>query len=316
LVSAVAASRLDDSTLQRLHLIVAGALTLGLISISRVVGVLFDYLMLWAWATTTLLLVAVGWTAALTLVRRSGTARSAEEVATTVAAPRARRHLALGPVGTTLVGGALVAALVGVVSSQVVKATGADSPGAGQSRVFADLVPSVVDRLEAGTIPGTGRDGRYLVGGFDPAFQHAGATGLLLALERHGLRVAFEEGFPLGFPRSRTMPGDEATAQLTVVSGEPAISEWRRSPDVVEIAYASARPSDEATFRRFRADLVRRLERAGSGDHLSIMDGSLLSVLVHPHTPDDVRDLVTVAVVGPSDLALPMAVFVEPLPSR
>ena len=49
--------------LLRLHVVVAAALVLGLVSAVRILGFVWHYLLLWGWGTTTLTLVAVGWTA-------------------------------------------------------------------------------------------------------------------------------------------------------------------------------------------------------------------------------------------------------------
>ena len=65
-VAAVAASwRWRHRALLALHAVVAAALLLGLLSISRILGRLLDYLVLWLWGTTTLVVIAVGYTAAV-----------------------------------------------------------------------------------------------------------------------------------------------------------------------------------------------------------------------------------------------------------
>ena len=62
LVTAVVAWRRGPSSLRHLHVVIAAALLLGLISMTRIFGLPWYYLTLWAWGTTTLALGAVVWT--------------------------------------------------------------------------------------------------------------------------------------------------------------------------------------------------------------------------------------------------------------
>jgi hypothetical protein len=62
LAAAVAAWRLRHRSLIRLHAVVAAGLAFGLVSISRIFGKTWYYLMLWAWAVTALAVIATVWT--------------------------------------------------------------------------------------------------------------------------------------------------------------------------------------------------------------------------------------------------------------
>jgi hypothetical protein len=57
--------------LLRLHAVVAAGIVLGALSISRIFGNLWWYLMLWAWGVTLLAVLAAGWTAWAALGRRT-----------------------------------------------------------------------------------------------------------------------------------------------------------------------------------------------------------------------------------------------------
>ena len=63
LAAVVAAVRLRHRELVRLHVVVAAGLALATLSISRIFGQLWPYLMVWAWCITGLLVLATGWTA-------------------------------------------------------------------------------------------------------------------------------------------------------------------------------------------------------------------------------------------------------------
>jgi hypothetical protein len=295
LACALAAWRWWHIPLMYLNAVACGALILGLVSISRILGVLLDYLLMWAWATTAILLVSIVWTAALG-IRAWLDNRD----------PGALRHLPA--VGT----GALALTLVVVTGFRTQDAVTTDPPTAGQSRVFDELVEPTVGTLVEGEIAGTGPDGRYIVAGVDPLTPPGNARGLLLELARQGLDVAADRNAPQGFPRHRTIPQEDATATIVVVVGRSAIDEWRADPDAIEIAYAAPRPADEAAVRTLRGTVRQDLERAGVTDLLPLVDRNLLALLVERDTPPAARAELMDQLLRPSDIALPTAIFVAP----
>ena len=63
LLAVLAAWRHGPPALRRLHVVIGAALILGLASMTRIFGLPWYYLTLWAWGTTTLAVGAVAWTA-------------------------------------------------------------------------------------------------------------------------------------------------------------------------------------------------------------------------------------------------------------
>ena len=64
------AMRLRHRTLICLHVVIAVTLALSLVSMSKIFGKIWYYLTLWAWGTTTLMLVAIAWTVVALLADR------------------------------------------------------------------------------------------------------------------------------------------------------------------------------------------------------------------------------------------------------
>jgi hypothetical protein len=290
---ALAAWRWRHTPLMYLNAVGCGALILGLVSISRILGVLLDYLLLWAWATTAILLVSIVWTAGLAVRARleKGNRDALRRLAVTGA-------------------GALVVTLVVITGFRTKDAVTTQSPTAGQSRVFDELMEPTIETLAAGDIAGTGPDGRYIVAGVDPLIPPANAGGMLVELDRQGFDVAIDRTYPAGFPRHRTMDRSEATALVVAVGGRPAIDEWRADPDVIEVAYAAPRPTDEAAVRSLRAMVRQEIERAGVANLLPLVDTNLLALLVERDTPEAARAELMEQL---REIALPTAIFVAPL---
>ena len=280
--------------LGRLHLVVGTALVLGLVSISRIQGTVFDYLVLWSWGTAVAATAAVAWTAVeLATSRRTG---QGDDV--TTGTPPARR--AVPVIG-------LAAILVVALTATTWDAAHAQHPQPGQARLHADLLPEVVDALGAGTVPGTGPDGRYLVRSDDPVSQGLNSYTLLLELERQGVTAGVDEAYAVSARPFRVLAEADATAVVTYVVG-PAIAGWRERPGAVEVAYAEPSPDDVAERDRLRDRAVAELERQGLDDLAGQVDDSALAVGVDPRVPP-----VTVAVLRQMiELSGPTAIFVSP----
>ena len=79
--SVVVSWRLRHRSLLRLHLVLAGALVLAAVSMTRIHGIVWYYLVLWAWGINALMVLAIGWTARTVAARRAfgGDARPLSE---------------------------------------------------------------------------------------------------------------------------------------------------------------------------------------------------------------------------------------------
>ena len=167
--SVVAAVRLRDRTLLRLHVVVGTALVLGLVSVSRILGVAWFYLTLWAFGTAALVLVAVVATAAAVgaavLARRGDGQR-----------PASLAWLPIGALG------------VAVLWPTLALARSAPDTEDADARVSDDLgqvVQPTVDAIDDGTVAG-GPDGTFMLTWVDPVNLGGQGMGLLLELERRG----------------------------------------------------------------------------------------------------------------------------------
>ncbi|MBI2709542.1 MAG: hypothetical protein HYX34_07585 [Actinobacteria bacterium] len=286
--SAVAAWRLRHRALVRLHVVVAFALGLGAVSISRIFGLLWYYLMIWAWGITTLLVVAVGWTLAEVVRRRL--------------APGARLRAA------RVAAGGLVVVLVTSSTVLGVDAASVDQPAPQLSAAMAGIVPKVVAQMADGSRPGLGRDERYLVTWTDA--MHIGSQGIALVdeLERDGFDVGVLSSWAVPVGRSRARTRAQATSLVHLATGR-YVERWRAKPGVVQLASVDLRtPAQRAEFERLRSRAIVALRAAGRSDVVANVDANLFAAAIDPRIPGDVADELSRML----DIGGPTAVFVAP----
>ncbi|HEY8527987.1 MAG TPA: hypothetical protein VIL48_23685 [Acidimicrobiales bacterium] len=289
LAAAVGAWRFRHAELVRLHGVVGVALAGGLVSVSRISGRLWDYLVLWGWGTTALALLAIGWTVAVAV--RGRAAESAAELPSAAQPPAASGASATelpsaarsrAPGRPRWAAAALATALAVTGAAATVDAAGSEVATPEASRVMGELADEAVTALERRDAAG---EGRYLVDWVDPRVPGSTGYGLVVALERHGFRAGLGEGHRVGVRPFRTLTPGEATAELTIVSG-PALALWRADPAAVEVAAAAPTPAEEAEARRLRADIARQLRAAGAGDVVPLVDENLMAAAADPRVPD------------------------------
>jgi hypothetical protein len=273
LSSAVASVRLRDRTLIRLHVVVAAAVVLGLVSISRILGVTWFYLTLWAFGTAMLALLAVVATAAAVgaalLARRPGAGRAARLWWAPFAA------LGLGVLVPTL-----------LLAREAPDTADVDAP---VSEQLGRVVQPTVDALEDGTVPGDG-DGTYLVTWVDPVNLGGQGMGLLLELERRGYDTRAPASLRLAVRAHRVAAPAEADAQIHVATGVAAIAEARAHPGGRQIAYHDPRTDAErAEYDRLRSDVVASLEASGLDELVPKVDANFIAIAADERTPDDVQ---------------------------
>jgi hypothetical protein len=285
-LAAAAAMKRSYGPLVRLHAVVAGALALGLVSASRIAGQVIHYLVLWMWGTAILTAAATLWTALVVARRADGRRTSACGLATGLAA-----------VVTVVAAGWLT-----------VDGVGAEQPAPSASRIMGALADDTAEALGSGAVAGGGRGGLYLVRWENVELPPGHANGLLLELERRGLRVGVEADSVLAGDHRVMAPG-EATAVVTFVEGPASVARWRDDPAAVEVASAepSAAAADE--FARVRRDTVARLRVDGFHDVADqLAAGNMLALFADPDLPDYLLPLIGRMV----DLGLPSAVFITP----
>lgn len=281
--------------LLRLHLVVGVALVLGLISISRILGFVWYYLLLWAWGTTALLLAATAWTFVVAFWQRSASDTSKSSAA------RARQLL-IAP---------LAVSLVAVSAWFTYDAAHTEVPAAVESRTLRHLVPDTVAALQQGDGVGGGEDGRYLLDwGSDEASIGSQGFGFLLALERAGLDVGAPEFHSTGAVEHRVLAPADATAVVHYVVGPGGIESWRDTPDATEVAYYEPRTDEQvARFDELHDEVVADYRAADLDDLATRLDGNLLATAMDERTPPDVLPKIQEML----SLGLPAAVFVTPV---
>lgn len=201
-----------DGPLLRLHLLVAAAQLLGLVAISRIFGQPWSYLMLWAWGTTALTVLAIVWTFLQVL-------------------PRPRAAWALPAVTAAAV---LVSGVVLTRDASSIEMDDEELAGA------VDHVSRRIEARLADDPAGCGDDCRYLVTFTDPVNLVSPTFGVQVDLERHGYDVGINPYYRVGVRDHRLMEPDEADAEIQVAYGEEAIAQWRAMPEAEELGSADA----------------------------------------------------------------------------
>jgi hypothetical protein len=272
-------------TLVRLHVVVAAALVLGLASAVRILGFLWHYLLLWAWGTTAVALVAIAWTMVLAASR---TGRAGSERPVRVA---------------TAVAGVLLVCWTVVSAAQ---ARGAETEQQRVSRVVGDLTVPVLDAIDRGDVAPGGRDATYLVTWTDGTYIGAPGYGLFSELERRGLDVGVAPPMGAGAVEHRVLPASEADGEVHMSVG-PDIPIWQSRPDATMIAYADPRTDEErARFEQARRDSIAALRAEGRDDLVELVDLAPFMLFL-----DESLSAETRAAIAPlGDLGQPLAVFV------
>ncbi len=272
--------------LMRLHALLGLVLVLSAVSVTRIFGEVWFYLALWAWGTTALMVLAIGWSVLAALSRRPDPGPDG--------APPYHR------VGAAVLAGVLVVwtALFAVDAAHV------DVPAADQSAVLAALAPGTVAALTADGAPGGGRAGHYLVTWQDPVAMGGPAQGLLLELERHGLDANALPPNEVALRPDRIIEPRDATAEIHMAVGND-IERWRDRPDAREVAYTDRRsPAQRARYERLRTELAGALADAGMAT--DDIDDRLVNIAFDPAGTPEVKRLVNqMATIGQ-----PAAVFV------
>jgi hypothetical protein len=255
--------------------VVAGvALLLSAVTLLRIPGPIYDYIIPW--------LVAVAGFAAVVAVWSLWRAVPTGAMA-----------------GTAVLGGVLVmctgAATLGAFDTPV--------PLARDSALTAALAPPAVRALP--------RDAQILLRFHDPVSLGAPGIGVLLELERRGFHVGVDPWLRANAMPHRVMALAEADTVVWVVTGERAIADTAAMPGAVELASADVRtPVERDRSAVLRARVEEGLRALGRDDLVVRLDEQygVSQVEVVPGLPDallaDLRAY--------RELRLPGAVFTMP----
>jgi hypothetical protein len=262
--AALVARRLGPPALVRLHLVVAVGLVFGVVSISRILGKEWYYLMLWAWGVTALLVLSIGWTAAVVI---------------------GRLHQR-GPPGAAWALGGVVAATVLAVVVAVTAAVTLDPPESHLSSTLGRIVPPTAAALERGDGASTGEDGRYQVAWDDAYYFGSQGYGLVSELERAGFDAGLSETFHVPITDHRVIETRDATATVHLATGR-YVDAWRAVPEAVEVAYVEPRNAAErAEFSQLRSDVIDDLHSDGLDDLVPMVDDNLFGLSIDERISD------------------------------
>ena len=287
--AAATAVRLRHRALVRLHVVIAGGLVVGAVSMSRIFGKVWLYLLQWAWSVAALLLLAVAWTAFVAL--RSWIS------------PDASRRLVAAGTAAFL---ALAVVLSAVTTVQAVEV---EPPASDLSASLGGVLPSTVAALERGDGAATGPDGRYVVIWSDAVYFGSPGYGLVSELQRAGFDAKAATPWHVPITDHRAMEIEDATAVVHLVTGQ-YIDRLRSIPEALEVAYFEHRTPDEvAEFTRLHDEVVAELQREGLDDELvPVVNGNLFGASIDERVSKGARQRMARML----ELGEDTAVFVAP----
>ena len=273
--SVVVAVRMRHRNLIALDITIGVTLVLSFVSMARIFGTVWYYLTLWAWGTTTLLIVAIVWTVSTSCVgawhRRT----------TSTNGQWSTRRVAV--VGSIVLGGI-------VVVSMVIVAPGTDHPEERLGDTVGAMLQPTIDALDAGVGAADGPDGRYVVQWNDAYFFGSQGFALVNELERAGFDVGMYEPWHVPVTQHRVIPYDQATAEIVLATGG-FVDQWRADDRVVEIAsYDPRSDAERQQFDELRTDLIADLEANGLDDLVPTVDTNLFGVRVDPRLSQQARE--------------------------
>jgi hypothetical protein len=274
-----------------LHALVSLSALVATVAISRIYGVAWPYLMLWAYGIGALMLVSI--------------------VATIVVLFRRHRPEFGSPRATAALGLTGLVLLAALSVRLLAIAPDADTETPDQTEQLGRLVPGTVAALEDGEGASEGRSGRYLVQWSDATNGGSEGIGLVNELVRRGFDVGVEEREGVKMGRHRVRPEVEATARIVLASGG-WIERWASEPGAVRIAYDDPASDAERTeFAQVRAAAIEALLEQGRADLVDRIDTDLFSVALNEGVGGDASLLFGRLL----DIGVPVAVFVLPMGS-
>lgn len=280
LLAFVGAVRMKHTPLVRLHTVLGATLGLTVVSMSRIFGARWFYLTLWAWITTTLVIVATAWTAVVV----------ARHLRPTLTRTICQNRIVAG----------LAALGIIVTASMIVLAPSTDHP----EEYLGETVGELLGPTSAALDPAT----PYVVEWRDAYFFGSQGFSLLGELDRAGFDVGATEFNVVPSTASRTKRPGEAPAAVVLVTGE-FIDAYRDDGRFEEIAFADPRTGDEvAEYADLRDRVVAELTTAGLDDLVGLVDTNLFGLDISDRIPPETKELTTRMIA----LGQPAAVFLGP----
>jgi hypothetical protein len=275
------AAWLRHRVLLMLDVVLGAALVLGLVSSARIFGLVWYYLLLWAWGLAALMLLAIGWTVVELFRGRTRLARPGLAI--------------------------LAAIMLTFVALFVVDAARVDVQSPRINETLGKLVQPTADALA--TREKDGAHGPYLVTWL-PDAEAIGSQGfgLLNELDRDGFDVRAPIVFRPGATRYHVIDPAQATLQVHLATG-PDITRWRNDSRFQEVARFDPRTDAEREeFSRLHDEVVAQLGAAGLNDLVPQVDDNLFMLGIAPNVPQQTRALMSRMLA----IGMPAAVFIGP----
>lgn len=277
----VAVRRRMNPTLLALHTVVAAAIVLMVLAISRIFGSVWYYLTLWGWAVGLLAFVAAVWTVVEVVGERWDAERRMAHGRRAMAAVLAVGLLAVGRF--------------------TVDAWNSPHADANVARDLAAVVDEAADGLD--------RDGRYLITWSDALHIGSQGFGLLNELERRGFEVGIEAGRRVPATAHRVLAPGNATARVHLATGA-FVERWRSVDGAVEIAFVDPRDADDrAEQDRLRDEVTATLLDLGLDELVPQLDDNLFGAAIDERVPDATQEQMGRML----ELGGPLAVFLVPV---
>jgi hypothetical protein len=282
-LAAVWAWRRRHRPLLALHLVTAVSTVVGLLSISRIFGKVWFYLTLWMSGTVLLVTLALVWT--VVILARERTLRVDRSRIVRVAA-----------VVTIIVSGLSVGATFG--HDPVEQRAG--------ERV-RQIMPDVVDALEAGVGAASGMDGSYVVYWEESEAPGSQGYALMNELERRGYRVGVHPTWHVPATEHRVRRDGEYDAEIHLVSGV-FIEEWRERGYVEVLEFDGRTDEERERFEELEERVTERLDEIGRKDLVARLERNIFATSLVPGLPVDVvTDLDEMLFLGEE-----VAIFIAP----
>ena len=280
--TAVWSLRLPDRRVRRLHLVVAVATFVAVMSTARIFGKVWYYLTLWAWVIA---LVAV-FAALFTVWVGIGPERRSKVPAV-----------------------ALLWVVIGLSTTAfVVDAARVEPPEQRLGEVLADVLGPTVQAIDDGTGAAVGPDGTYAVAWADAYYFGSQGYGLISELERQGIDARAYPTYRVPVTPQRTATVDQVDAEIILATGVN-VDRWRGIEGAVEVATVEPRtPEQLDRYQQLRADAIAGLHDAGLADLEPLVDTNLFGLSLDQRLPPKVQRMLADMLV----LGQETAVFIAP----
>ena len=276
----VAAWRLGLTVLLRLHTVLAVTLVLTVVSMSRIFGVRWFYLTLWAWVTTTLIVAATVWTF--------------------VALARHVRPSLADTLTKDRIGWALAALAVLTTISMVAVAPSTDHPEEYLGETVGELLGPTTAALDPAS--------PYVVEWRDAYFFGSQGFSLLGELERAGFDVGATEFNLVPATSTRVKRPGEAEQAVVLVTGQ-FVDAYRADGRFTEIAFFDPRnDAEQAEYAELRVQVIDELTSAGLDDLVELVDSNLFGLDISERIPPATKELTTRMIA----IGQPTSVFLGP----